>query len=121
MNRILDSSTSINLSFSVLGVTSTLNSEAVKQFYLVFSVIITCIFSILYVRWLWNAQRIAYKVFLISSFVRFSAPLFFVMLLFLAAVGVAAIVFDVSISLVLYGNILTALWPFVVLVTLWAG
>jgi hypothetical protein len=121
INRVLDTKMEINIPFSFFSYRSTWDTESFKNLYLVFSVMITCAFSIAYVHWLWNAQKTAYKIFLVSSLVRFSAPLIFWMALFLTAVGMAAIFFSVPLSLILYGAILTFLWPVVVLITLWAG
>lgn len=121
INRVLDTKAEINISFSILSFQSVWDVDSIKQLYLVISALITCSFSIAYVHWLWNAQKTAYKTFLVASLVRFSAPLIFLMALFLAAIGMAAIFFGISSSLILYGVILTIFWPVVVLITLWVG
>jgi len=96
-------------------------SGLMKNLYLLFSVIITCCFSVAYVHWLWNVQKTAYKKFLVSLLIRYSVPLFFLMLLFMGAVGIARIIFSIPSPLILYGTVLTFIWPIVVLITLWAG
>ena len=115
INRVLDTKAELNISFSILSFQSVWDVDSIKQLYLVISALITC--SIVY----FNAQKTAYKTFLVASLVRFSAPLIFLMALFLAAIGVAAIFFGIPSSLILYGVILTIFWPVVVLITLWVG
>jgi hypothetical protein len=96
-------------------------SDWIKNIYILMSVLITCSFSVVYVRWLWNIQKIAYKMFLLSSFIGFSAPLLFLIAFFLSAIGIAGILFSIPSPLILYGAVLTIIWPIVVVITLWTG
>lgn len=88
--------------------------------YMLASVVIVCIYAILYVRWLWSAQASSYSSVSLGTYIRFSYPyLTITAILFSSILLVRLSAINISPLIVDYGLFLTAAWPLVMFITLW--
>ncbi len=87
----------------------------------IINLVICGYFASSYVHWLWNAQKVAYRSFLVKDLINGSIHLWISIILLLSSVTMMGWAIGIPDPMLFYGLILTIIWPLIVLMTIWRG
>lgn len=91
----------------------------VRIVYLLLNTFAISFFAFAYTRWLWDIQKEAYGAVKLNKFVGYSSLLVLAIVIVFFGLGLAHVVFKTPVDLTAYGVLLTVMWPFVVVATVW--